>query len=125
MTVQHYTHEVEAQMLNFYNSLSEKDRRRYAAIETMKLGYGGATYIRHILNCDNKPITRGQHELKTDLSNESKRIRVSGGGRKSALISIKGLDSAFLEVLHDHTAGFPMDETIKWTNLPLRAIAKN
>lgn len=123
MTVQCYTHEIEAQMLNFYNSLSEKDRRRYAAIESIKLGYGGDIYIRKILNCDNKPITRGQHELQTDLSNENQRIRAPGGGRKSALSTIKGLDEAFLEVLHDHTAGSPMDETIKWTNLSLRAIA--
>jgi hypothetical protein len=28
----------------FYESLSEKDRRRYAAMEAAKLGRGGATY---------------------------------------------------------------------------------
>ena len=32
-------------MRDFYDSLSEKDRRRYAAIEAEKLGYGGASYI--------------------------------------------------------------------------------
>jgi hypothetical protein len=31
-------------MVNFYNTLSEKDRRRYAAIEALKLGWGGTTY---------------------------------------------------------------------------------
>jgi len=41
MRIQAYTPEVEVQMRNFYNSLSEKDRRRYAAIEALKLGYGG------------------------------------------------------------------------------------
>ena len=124
MAIQQYAHEIEVQMLNFYNSLSEKDRRRYAAVETIKLGYGGATYIRQVLHCDNKPVTRGQHELRTDLSNENKRIRASGGGRKSALSTIEGIDEAFLEALHDHTAGSPVDETIKWTNLSLHAIAE-
>ena len=58
-----YSVEIEAQMYDFYNSLSEKDRRRYAAIEATKLGYGGASYIRQILHCDDRTITRGQHEL--------------------------------------------------------------
>jgi Rhodopirellula transposase DDE domain len=46
-----------------------------------------------------------------------------GGGRKSALESIDGLDEAFLRVLEQHTAGSPMDETIKWTNLKRHEIA--
>ena len=32
---------VERQMVNFYGSLSEKDRRRYAAVEAAKPGHGG------------------------------------------------------------------------------------
>lgn len=45
------------------------------------------------------------------------RIRQHGGGRKSAVETIAGLDEAFLRVLERHTAGSPMDETVKWTNL--------
>ena len=33
------------------------------------------------------------------------------------------LDTAFQRVLKDHTAGSPMDETIKWTNLTREEIA--
>ena len=40
-----YPAPVEQQMKQFYHSLSEKDRRRYAAIESVKLGWGGITYI--------------------------------------------------------------------------------
>ena len=40
-----YRAEVEQQMQQFYNSLSEKDRRRYAAIEAVKLAYGNDSYI--------------------------------------------------------------------------------
>jgi hypothetical protein len=36
-----YGEEIEEQMKNLYQSLSEKDRRRYAAIEAKKLGFGG------------------------------------------------------------------------------------
>ena len=33
-----YPREIERDMKNFYGSLSEKDRRRYAAVEARKLG---------------------------------------------------------------------------------------
>ena len=124
MKVQTYPVNIEAQMRNFYNSLSEKDRRRYAAIEATKLGYGGASYICRILHCDDRTITRGQQELKTDLSNEKKHLRKSGAGRKFLLLTLDGIDEAFLEILKNHTAGSPMDETIKWTNLSRPAIAE-
>ncbi len=125
MTIKAYSPEIEFQMLNFYNSLSEKDRRRYAAIEATKLGYGGVTYIRSILKCDDRTITRGSQELQSELSNENSRIRQSGAGRKLILDTTEGLDDAFLEVIEEHTAGSPMDETIKWTNLSRPKIAEN
>jgi len=124
MKIQTYPEKIEAQMRNFYNSLSEKDRRRYAAIEATKLGYGGTSYICRILYCDDRTITRGQQELKTDLSNEEQRIRNSGAGRKFLLPSLDGIDDVFLEILTPYTAGSPMDETIKWTNLSRPAIAE-
>ncbi|MDQ7089324.1 MAG: hypothetical protein Q9M50_01560 [Methylococcales bacterium] len=69
-------------------------------------------------------VTRGQQELKTDLSNEKQRIRKSGGGRNFLLPTLDGIDEVFLDVLKNNTAGSPMDETIKWTNLSRPAIAK-
>lgn len=124
MKISPYLPEVEAQMLNFSRSLSEKDRRRYAAIEASKLGRGGVTYICRILQCDDRTISRGRQELMTDLSNESTRIRQPGGGRKAVITEPEGLNEAFLAVIADHTAGSPMDETIKWTNLSRPAIAE-
>jgi len=59
MKIQKYTPAIEVKMCNFYNSLSEKDRRRYAAIEAEKLGYGGASYIRKLFNCDNRTLLKG------------------------------------------------------------------
>jgi len=125
MIIAAYPTEIESQMLDFYNSLSEKDRRRYAAIEATKLGYGGAIYIGSILQCDDRTITRGVNELKSGLSNEGSRIRQSGAGRKLILDTKEGLNEAFLEVIKEHTAGSPMDETIKWTNLSRPEISAN
>jgi hypothetical protein len=53
-----------------------------------------------------------------------RRIRQVGGGRKSAFETIAGLDTAFLKVLAQHTAGSPTDETVKWTNLTRQEIAE-
>jgi hypothetical protein len=39
-----YPAPIEAQMQRYYQSLSEKDRRRYAAVEAVKLGYGGLIF---------------------------------------------------------------------------------
>lgn len=123
MRIQAYTPEIEAQMRNFYNSLSEKDRRRYAAVEASKLGYGGVTYICSVLKCDPATVACGVKELNEPLPEKEQGIRKSGGGRKSVLSTMDGLDNAFLTVLREHTAGSPMDETIKWTNLSRGEIA--
>jgi hypothetical protein len=123
MRIQAYTAEIEAQMRNFYNSLSEQHRRRYAAVEALKLGYGGITYICSVLRCDPGTVAHGIEELSESLPKKEQSIRKPGGGRKSTLSVMDGLDSAFLEVLRNHTAGSPMDETIKWTNLNRGEIA--
>lgn len=123
MKIEPFSPEIEAQMRNFYQSLSEKDRRRYAAIEAKKLGYGGISYICRILQCNGRTITRGISELETPLPEHEKRIRLPGGGRKSTLKTEPEIDTAFQRVLEEHTAGSPMNESVKWTNLTREEIA--
>lgn len=118
-----YSPEIEAHMLNFYQSLSEKDRRRYAAIEAEKLGYGGISYIGRVLQCNERTIRRGLNEIEKSLAKAEKRIRLPGGGRKGMVAKTPDLAGAFQRVLENHTAGSPMDETIKWTNLTREEIA--
>lgn len=59
-----YTHSIEHDMKMFYDSLNEKDRRHYAALEAKKLCYGGVTYISHVLGCDRSTIQVGMEEFK-------------------------------------------------------------
>jgi Rhodopirellula transposase DDE domain len=118
-----YSSEVEAKMQRLYQSLSEKDRRRYAAIEALKLGWGGINYISQLFGCDDDTIRFGLKELENETAMNMSEIRRSGGGRKSKVETIEGLDAAFLKVLAEHTAGSPMDETVKWTNLNRQEIA--
>ena len=78
----YYDSTIEQEMRKFYNTLSEKDKRRYAAVEAMKLGHGGIGYIAHILMCSRKTVTQGIKDLQS-LSVESDydpRIRQPGGG---------------------------------------------
>lgn len=121
--MQPYPPELEQLMQRYYGSLSEKDRRRYAAIEALKLGHGGISYISQLLVCHAHTIRRGIKELSDEQSLSDKRIRQPGGGRKKALDEIEGIDEAFLRVIERHTAGSPMDESIKWTHLTRQQIA--
>jgi len=114
-----YRPDIEQKMKQFYDTLSEKDKRRYAGAEAMKFGHGGLAYINRVLECSQKTILKGLKEL-TALTPEDKadqRIRVSGGGRKCYDETHPGIDEKFLAVLKYDTAGDPMDETIRWTNL--------
>jgi len=73
--------------------------------------------------CDNRTILHGKQDLELDISKENGRIRQPGAGRLSIIETMEGIYEAFLEVIEDHTAGSPMDETIKWTNLSRQYIA--
>ena len=114
-----YSTEIEEELKKFYQSLSEKDKRRYAAVEALKLGHGGVVYLANVFGCHRSTISRGIIELK-DLSEDSvdkERVRKPGGGRKSYEEKNPDIDEKFLDVIAGYTAGDPMDETIYWTNL--------
>jgi hypothetical protein len=76
-----YATEIEEKMQRFFNWLSEKDRRRYAAIEAAKLGHGGIEYIARVLACDPKTIRQGLRELEEREDAAAGRIRKKGGAR--------------------------------------------
>lgn len=59
-----YSTKIEEDMKLVYNRLNEKDKRRYAAAEVNKLGFGGKKYISNLLNISSKTITKGQLELE-------------------------------------------------------------
>ena len=82
-----YAPEIERVMSRLFDSLSEKDRRRYAAVEATKLGHGGVEYIAGLFGCDPKTIRRGQAELEGTDDLDIGRVRkkgVDGNGGSSS-----------------------------------------
>ena len=74
-----YSAEIEEKRQRFFGWLSEKDRRRYAAIEAAKLGPGGVEYIARVLACDPKTIRQGLRDLAAAEDGAAGRIRKKGG----------------------------------------------
>jgi hypothetical protein len=80
-----YNQEIEVQMQLHYSQLGEKEKRHYAAIETIKLGYGGQKYISDLFNLSPFRIRTGIKELSNPSLLEDipeGKQRREGGGRK-------------------------------------------
>jgi hypothetical protein len=73
-----YTRDIERKMKRFFDWLSEKDRRRYAAVEAAKLGHGGIEYVVQVLRCDPKTIREGLKELEEAEDPAAGRVRKKG-----------------------------------------------
>jgi hypothetical protein len=102
----------------FFNRLSEKDRRHFAAIEAERLGWHGVRDVSEFYGIHPNTIRQGKQELATGLPDDDvSRIRKAGGGRKRAETQYPDIDKAFLDVLDKHTAGNPMNGEIRWTQL--------
>lgn len=127
-----YAPEIEEAMRRYYQSLNEKDRRRYAGLEALKYGHGGREIVARLLGCSRNTVSKGAREVSGLSKRETeeriraeKRIRKEGGGRKTYAVKWGAeLDEKFLAVLSEHTAGDPMDEKVRWTNLTPGQIVK-
>lgn len=73
-----YSAAVERQMVRLYQSLGERDRRRYAAVEAGKLEHGGWEYIAKLFGCNPKTIRKGMAELASEDPLTSERQRKKG-----------------------------------------------
>lgn len=74
-----YRATVERHMRQLYASLSEKDRRRYAAVEAEKCGFGGVQYIADLFGCDPDTIRHGAEDIEQLPVDEAEgRVRKKG-----------------------------------------------
>ena len=118
-----YLPSIETHMQVFYQSLSEKARRHYAALEAHKLGRGGRSYIARVLGCSPKTITQGLHDLCEPEPGERTRIRRPGGGRKLVEEKNPTLLAVLEQMLSNENeiAGDPMGKQ-KWVRSSTRRL---
>lgn len=62
--MERYDKDTEDLMIVFFDNLSEKDKRHYAAVEAKKLGHGGQLYIAQLFDISPRTIERGLEELE-------------------------------------------------------------
>jgi hypothetical protein len=116
-------------------SLPEDHRRRYAAVEALKIGCGGITYVARGLGMSRRTIYTGMRELDAMDTGEgsppqrpsgnAKRIRRPGGGRPKASERDEGLKQSFEDILAAHSAGSPTDPRVVWTDLkPMQLVGE-
>jgi len=80
-----YEESTEQKMHSYFKSLQEKEARHYAAVEALKLGYGGISYISRLFSIHRKAIYKGIKELSSPSLMEQipkGKQRRKGGGRK-------------------------------------------
>lgn len=79
--------QTEQSMVNLYATLSEKEKRRFAAFQSRQLGHGGIKYLADVLGCSRRTIERGINELdKLPYEPAPGRVRRLGAGRKKNYI---------------------------------------
>ena len=119
-----YEPHVEERMRAFCQTLSEKDRRRFAAFEAARLGHGGVEYIAEVLGCSTRTIERGADELdQLPTDPAAGRVRRPGAGRKKRSRPSRNSKQNLKAVLEVRTAGDPDEKDVLWTDLSPRQIA--
>jgi len=79
--VESMSEELQAAIVLFSSLLDEKQRRLYAGLESLKLGYGGDRRIAGFLGMDPHTVAKGRRELLAQ-DKETGRVRKAGGGRR-------------------------------------------
>ena len=97
MAKKFYDNQAEVVMASLYNNLSEKDRRRYAAVEATKLPHGGFSYIAKLFGCSRNVIYDGLVDLEDPNRIPKDRIRKAGGGRNKENRGYGGVERSFFE----------------------------
>ncbi|WP_295430852.1 ISAzo13 family transposase [uncultured Thiodictyon sp.] len=114
-------------MRRYCRSLPEDHRRRYAAVEALKISYGGVAYVARVLGMSRRTIYTGIRELEAmgnddpnhpqRPSGDAKRIRRPGGGRPRIAQCQAGLTETVDDILEAHSADSPTDPDVRWTDL--------
>jgi hypothetical protein len=105
---------------NLYQTFNERQKRLWAASEALNLGHGGVSLLQRITGLSRSTIHLGIKELKKEIPEEvsaeieSRKIRRSGGGRKTIENNDPELMTELKELIEPSTRGDPM-RALLWT----------
>ena len=110
--------------LKSLSDLNEVQRRRFAALRAIEIGWGGITKVSKLTGMSHNTIDKGITEVKSLKTNKpSGRLRKEGGGRKRIAEKNPGIKHRIELILDENTAGDPMSP-LKWTNKSTYAITE-
>src|SRR5215469_2716080 len=104
-------------------SLNERQRRLWAAAETMSLGYGGISIVSRATGISRVTINQGIKELRGNHQLPPERSRCSGGGRKKGCEQQPGLKPSLNAIVEPTAKGDPMSP-LRWTTHSTRRLAE-
>ena len=108
--------------LKVFHDLNESQKRWFAALKAIELGYGGISTVARATSLSRTTISLGVKEVKSKRHLSSIKIRSEGGGRSPIANDQKELLKDLKEILDETTSGDPMSP-IKWTCRSTRSIS--
>jgi len=114
-------------IVNKYHGLSpeltERARRRWAAVEAVALGRGGITAVSAATGLAHSTIRRGIAELNSGDTPPAGRERRPGAGRKRATVADPGIRAALERLVEPDSRGDPQSP-LRWTCTSTRRLAQ-
>jgi transposase len=106
-----------------FGELSERTRRRWAAVEAVSLGRGGISVVSAATGLGYSTIQRGIRELNTSDTPPTRRQRRLGAGRKRTAIVDPGVKAALERLVEPESRGDPQSP-LRWTCKSTRRLAQ-
>lgn len=103
--------------------LSERTRRRWAAVEAVSLGRGGISVVSAATGLGYSTIQRGIRELNTGDTSPTGRQRRLGAGRKRTAVVDPGVKAALERLVEPESRGDPQSP-LRWTCKSTRRLAQ-
>jgi transposase len=123
MTDQRIVEWIRHKFENLTTELTERARRRWAAVEAVSLGRGGISAVCTATGIARSTVRRGIGELDRTDTVRSDRQRRPGGGRKRAETLEPGLVRALERLVEPSSRGDPQSP-LRWTCKSTRRLAQ-
>ena len=114
---------IENKYQGLSGELSERARRRWAAVEAVSLGRGGISVVSAATGLGYSTIQRGIRELNTGDTPPTGRQRRLGAGRKRTEVVDPGVKAALERLVEPESRGDPQSP-LRWTCKSTRRLAK-